>query len=408
MDYKEYNCQFVKQYIEPTTKYNIFSFSVFYPTKYIRHFTGYTKDISIQRQNQFLYNLTLNIQNIERGFFGKDWYIRIYYDKSLFQFILKNKKPWLEFMEKYKKNKYVQLVEFKCSQFANKSVNSSHINLFGTIPRLYPLFEKNDLLETVVLFDADNMITKDYFDEIIKFKKSKYDYNSFCSPYEFSYYKNNNAINADNCYLRCGMLSVNKKLPSQLWNYILYQLKTFEDKHFSNLIDKLFEYHSQLMPEKKIKTYKEFEYGIDEILLNYYFKKFFIENNFKMRVVRYRPHILIIVNTIITYLKSYYSKDKTLVQTFYKNVLKEKYKNNVTTDSDSFNKLFYLNLNLDSEYEDVKKYNDILKNELKLLEKINLPKVIICFIKNLSKDDYNKINSFNDYFYSYNTPKYVM
>jgi glycerophosphoryl diester phosphodiesterase len=215
-------------------------------------------------------------------------------------------------------------------------------------------------------------------------------------------------MNADNCYLRCGMLSVNKKLPSQLWNYILYQLKTFEDKDFSNLIDKLVDYHRQLMPEKKIKTYKEFEYGIDEILLNYYGKKFFIENNFKMKVVRYRPHILIIVNTIITYLKSYYSKDKTLVQTFYKNVLKEKYKNNIVADSDSFNKLFYLNLNLDSEYEDVKKYNDILKNELKLLEKINLPKVILCFIKNVSKDDYIKVNSFNDYFYSYNTPKYLV
>jgi hypothetical protein len=73
-------CLFTKEYEEPIEKYNIFSFSIFYMKKYLRFYSGKAHDISVNRQKQFLYNLTLNIQNLERDFFGNNWYIRIFYD----------------------------------------------------------------------------------------------------------------------------------------------------------------------------------------------------------------------------------------------------------------------------------------------------------------------------------------
>jgi hypothetical protein len=126
--------------------------------KYLRFYSSKARDISITRQKQFLYNLTLNIQNLERGFFGNNWYIRIFYDQSLFKFKIGKRVPWLEFIKFHKKNKRVQFVKFECNLFKNKTNKNFHLNLFGTLPRLYPIFEKNDLLDTIVIFDADNFI----------------------------------------------------------------------------------------------------------------------------------------------------------------------------------------------------------------------------------------------------------
>jgi len=425
---KKYYCTFNKEYKEPNNKYNIFSYSLFYISKYIHFY----KDFSSEQQKKFLYNLTLNIQNLERGFFGNNWYIRIFYDKNLFKFKIGNKKPWYEFITKYKNCERVQFIEFKCQQFENKFVKESHLNLFGTFPRLYPIFEQNDLLETVVLLDADNMITKDFFNEILEFKKTKYEYNSFCSNYEFIYYnkslesilvngfsgltegyksnqgkydsKNNKGIDNDNYYLKCGMISFNVKIPIEIWNYILYQLKTFDDIKFAYLIDKLYDYHRQLMPEKKIKSYKDFEYGMDEIVLNYYIKKYMDTHNYKLRMVPYKPLVLPLINTITTYLKYNSSsavKQKDVVTTLLKNILKEDYKGKLENDLDAFNKLYYNNIKLNSSYDEIIPYIEILKDNFELLKKLNLPNTITYFIKNIGKKNFDNIKDYDSYFYSY-------
>ena len=117
-------CMFKKLYEEPTEEYNVISMSVFYMDKYIRHYKNYSKDISVKRQKQFLYNLTLNIQNLDQGFLqsddGKKWYIRIFFDKSLYKFKIGNNAPWKQFIEIYKNHPSVQFVEFYCNNFINK------------------------------------------------------------------------------------------------------------------------------------------------------------------------------------------------------------------------------------------------------------------------------------------------
>ncbi len=405
---KKYVGIFKKDYVEPKEKYNIFSFCVFYMSKYIRYFRNYSKDITEKRQLQFLYNLTLNIQNVEQGFFGDNWYIRIFYDKSLFSFHSGNSKPWVDFISMYKNHPKVQFVEFKYQEFLNKHIKDCHLNLFPTMVRLYPIFEKDPLVGVVSVCDADNLITKDLFDELILFEKSKYDYQSLCSNYEFSYYKNNSANDPDNCYIRCGMLAVKKKLPEVLWYYVLYQMKTVSNKDYDALLKKLYNYHYNLFPEKKIKCYKDFEYGSDEIALNFYIKRFFIEAKYKMRVVRYRPIIIPIINTMIAYMEYNVRKgNKELVQNILKNILKDAYKNNMKEDLNNFNQLFFKNTTIESNYDEVKPYLILLKKQIELFDKLGLPRSIMRFLKDVGPSDYEGVKPFSAYLYSYNFPNYM-
>ena len=410
MKHSNNQCFFKKEYEEPTEKYNIFSFSVFYMKKYLRFYSDSTRDISIQRQRQFMYNLTLNIQNLEKNFFGSNWYIRIFYDKSLFKFKIGERIPWLEFINYHKKNKRVQFVRFSCSNFKDKHNKDFHLNLFGTLPRLYPIFEENNLLETVVVFDADNFITKDFIYEILLFKKSSYDYNAFCSKYSISHYKDENAKNDDNCYLSCGMVAFNKKLPLKLWNNILYELKYFEDKEFYKLVDKLNSDYKVLMKDKEYIKFKDFGYGIDEIILNHYVKKYLNNNNYKLRKIRFRPNIIPILTMIMTYM-TYNINDnkKKITNEILRNILKDNYyTDNLEENLGNLYNLFSKNTTFESKYEEVLPYILLLRNNYDLIEKLKVPKTILSFIKDANHDDYNEKNKiFNKYMFTFNLPFYL-
>jgi hypothetical protein len=158
------------------------------------------------------------------------------------------------------------------------------------------------------------------------------------------------------------------------------------------------------MPEKKIKSYKDFEYGMDEIVLNYYIKKYMDTHNYKLRMVPYKPLVLPLINTITTYLKYNSSsavKQKDVVTTLLKNILKEDYKGKLENDLDAFNKLYYNNIKLNSSYDEIIPYIEILKNNFELLKKLNLPNTITYFIKNIGRKNFDNIKDYDSYFYSY-------
>jgi hypothetical protein len=283
-----------------------------------------------------------------------------------------------------------------------------HLNLFGTLPRLYPIFEKNDLLDTIVVFDADNFITKNFFYEILLFKKSHYDYNCFCTKYNISYYKNENYNNKDQCYLSCGLVSFKKKLPIKLWNYILYQIKYFEDKTFYNLISKLNKEYNKIMKDQNYIKWKDLGYGIDEIVLNHYIKRYMDKNNYKLRVVRLKPNIVLIVSMIITFMKYNIKNNKEiLVKKILKNILKKDYTNNIEEDLNKFYYLFSENTNIDSSYEEVLPYIEILRSNYDLIKELGVLKTILLYIKNIQKSNYEEIKTFNKYVFSYNLPFYL-
>ena len=229
-------------------------------------------------------------------------------------------------------------------------------------------------------------------DEINKFQKSEYDANSFCTKYEFSYYKNNSNNVVDfkpPAYLRCGMISFKRKLPVELWNYILHQIHTFSDKKFVKLLDGLHNYHKEIMPNKtQIKNYKEFEYGMDEIILNYYIKTY-MEYHYKKQGN----------NTI---------NKREIVKKILQNLLGEGYTGDIKKDLNSFNQLFFTNIQYQSTYNEINKYMVLLRNpeQMKLLGELGLPNTIKRFLINFDRDNINSVLSFDNYFYSYNMPSY--
>ena len=123
----------------------------------------------------------------------------------------------------YEKHPRLQYIEYDCPDFKK---DGYHINLVGTIMRFNALFDNkyDKNVEMILLNDADDVITRDYVDKMLQFKKSNYGYSAICSKYEFAFYK---LENKGDCYLRSGLFSSKYKLNKKLWLFILQQLKYF-------------------------------------------------------------------------------------------------------------------------------------------------------------------------------------
>ena len=347
-------------------------------------------NLSNQRQQEFLNNLTKNIDNLDNGTLPANWYFRIYYDKSIFYYKVNEEYPWKIFLKKYRYHKRLQFSEYNCKLFRQ---DKGHINLFGTIMRLYPLFFDNKNTKLIILFDADNYINDIFVKKITEFLESKYDYLSFCSKYELSYYKDYDEYNKNNCYLRMGLLSSKIKFKSIYWEYILSQLKYFDDNDFSSLLDKLENEFNIIRPDRTIKSYKYFEYGTDEIILNFYVKKLFNLHNCKLKVVRYKPNIIAIYNMLEMYIIYNYNKNPESIKNILKLLLKSKYINinnvdNIKTNFKNLNNYIFYTMANNNNYKSLKKFILPLQKNNYILNEIYIPNTIKSFFNNVSEKDY--------------------
>lgn len=407
-------CHFTKYYEEPKEKYNIISLSLFYNPQYIRQYHKTTKNIAYERQRLFIYNLLINIYNLECGFFGKKLYIRIFYDDSVYKFKYKGSYIWKEFIDSYKNHPKIQFVNYKCPDFLGN--DNFHLNLFGTLMRLYPFFEENDNINMVISADIDNFYTNDYLNELIKFDESDYNFNVFCSKYEVSFYHyfSNNKSNI-NCYFRSGMISSKIKFKMMFWDYILTQLKTYTNKNFSNILDILNKEFKNVRPNREIKSYKKCEYGIDEIIINYYLKKILKKYNAKIRIVRYKPLTQCIFSMMNIYLEwNYKNNSKNEVTKILKELIYLENKNfNTSLKNNKSNNINYLIEKFKSTYNNKSNEFDnyynillILRKYLPEFKKMKMPESILNFIENCNKNDYD-VPDFKNYFSAVCLPKYL-
>ena len=409
---EKYDCEFIKDYKEPKEKYVVVSFSIFYIDKYIRHTRKNTVDKSVTRQLEFLYNLTNNINLMTLGVIPKNWYFRIYYDDSLMKFKHNDVFLWKEFFNKNKNNYRLQFVKYKCPKFINS--NNNHINLFGTILRLHPLFCKNENTSMVIMFDADNTFTQKYIDEIMKFKESKYDYNTFSSKYEISLYMMDYANMKNEYYFRMGMFSSKVKFDKKNWHNLLYQLVNYEENYFKEMLLFLYNIHKEVRPNREIKKYNEFEYGMDEIILNYQIKKLFNDNNYKLKIVRYKPMPLMIFNTFEIFMKYNYKSSKNdvikILTDLSTSILKKNKINTNNLDSlyNKLNKKIYSYISFQKfnfKYFDNNFIKPVKKN-INLIEKMIMPNNVINFFKNCKEEDF-KAPDFDKFFLSLSPPNYL-
>lgn len=389
-------CHFIKEYNDPKNEYSIISLSLFYMPQYIRQFYNNARNVTVERQLKFIYNLLSNLHNLEHKFYYPNWYLRIYYDDSIFKFKHEGTYIWEDFYNEYKHHNKLQWINYKCPDFMKN--NDYHINLFGSIIRFYPFFYKDSKLKMVISADMDNFYTKDYLSELRNFENSNYDFNVFCSKYEVAFYQQKET----DCYFRSGMIASKVKFDEKYWNFILKQLKTFSNKDFSNILNNLNKECKIIRPNRAIKSYKNFEYGIDEIIINYYFKKILIAHKYKIRIVRYKPLSCTIFNMFLVYLLWNYDYNfSDQVTDILKALTNE---NDIDTAKVKFKKMIK---RLPDRYDAILPIVNILRKYLPYLKKMKFPQAILNFIENVSLDDYN-VKKFDNYFVSLKPPKYLI
>ena len=379
-------CKFNKYYKDTGNEsYNLFVISLFYYDKYTRLGNkGVYSNKTIERQLTFFRNILANIESLYNGCIPDDWKIRIYYDSSLLNFKYNGKKIWKFFLEFAIKLDKVQLVKFECPKYYNKS-KCEHIKLFGTLIRFYPLFNYERNVKSINCIDADNCITKKWMNELVKFVNSKYQINVFCSKYEFPRYRDFETNDKFKCYFRAGIFSSKIFFKYSEWKRIFNDIENPESnftKTYKKIIDKMNIFFPN---EFKNKENTFYEFGFDEIFLNYFIKKLIEKNHYSIRYVHYRPSINVFIDYLLMVLKNPVNK--------------------VYTQELLDNKNSPYNT-IDELYEDLK--NSIkkrtffkkilfLKKNIYILEKMNIDPILIKFIKCETKKTFFQYPHFASY-----------
>jgi len=122
-----------------------------------------TAVIPHKEQKRTLYNITQNINNLNRGMLPDDWYYRIYYDASLPKQEGLTGRMWRDFVRSQSKTPKVQLVEFDCAR--TEKVTAANL------ARIRPLFSTGSA-DLIAIIEPDRMMTEPYVKELREFLDS--------------------------------------------------------------------------------------------------------------------------------------------------------------------------------------------------------------------------------------------
>ena len=377
-------CKFKKFYKnDENEKYNIFVIPIFYYDKYRRLGPkGVYKNKSEERQLAFIRNLKANIENLHNGNIPSNWKFRIYYDKSLTNFEYEGVKVWNKLFSVISKSNKIQLIRFKCSRYYSCK---KHCKLFGTLIRFHPLYIKEKNVISVNCIDSDNYMSKKWLDELIKFIDSKYDINVFCSKYEFPRYKDITLKDNFECYFRAGMFSSKISFGEKKWEKAFNDIenpKSNFTKSFNNIIKHL----KVFFPDEiQNKDNLYFEFGFDEIFLNYFIKNIIYKKKYKVKYVHYQPSYSIFIDYLLIFLNNKvnhtyteellgkhrppYKTTDHLYNDFKKSIWKHYF----------FTKLFFLKENID------------------VLTKMQIDPILLKFITKENKQSCTKYPTFDSY-----------
>lgn len=279
-------CNLKRYYDEPKEDYNCFSTSLFFKDNYFKMKKNFSfKDETMLKVKSFITNITKTLSLFLENKVPKNYYYRLYYDKSLTK--IEAYKNLINILKKIEK---VQLIEYECNNFKNMNNQTglSHIDLFGTFMRFHALFDdKSPNLKTVIMVDADNEYKPKFIDIIENFIKSK-NIVSCILPISVAGMHNNDfqELNYFNfIYMMAGGVFFKKSsglFTNEIWDkYFNNMFKQYDLMYLYNYIDfKRFSINSVLnIKTPELKSYYGFHYGTDEIWLNYVIKKILKDNN---------------------------------------------------------------------------------------------------------------------------------
>jgi hypothetical protein len=279
------SCDFKRFYKEPTEKYVCLATSLFYKDEYIK----VNKDLKTYNATKikvdlFIKNLSKTIKSLEDGTYPSNFYLRIYFDKSLFKLT-----EYKEMLMKLKDNPKIQLIQYTCKDYMYLN-KDTHMDLFGTLIRLHAIFDDSSPNMTICMtIDSDSYLSKRFINLFNSFEKSKYLVQTISKISTVSFHRDDFMYSNtyfDFIYLIAGFILV-KKTP--LFNMKIWH-KYFDNMYDQNELMYIFNYNdfkrlsfNSVLDKKEIKTfsYYGFNYGADEIWINYVIKKILTETNNK-------------------------------------------------------------------------------------------------------------------------------
>ena len=262
-------CTYIKRYTEPKHKYNIFSVVIFLMEKSYKD--------PIKKYFESLKNYVALFRKV----FGNSYYLRIYYDKSIYspvhndteinKYINSKLTKFIKNLETYE---YVQLVEYNCPKFNYKNVY--HLGLYGTMQRFIPMFDfaENKNIDVVMIADVDSHVdTLVQFREMYQYMKDnnhKFLYGSSCKPLRL-YQSTGNILRETNDYwISAGRIITTIKFPKEI--FIDFQETLLSNnKEIKEYFNRDYEY-KKVFPTNDIQYI--YSYGIDEYFLNYQFRDY--------------------------------------------------------------------------------------------------------------------------------------
>ena len=278
------NCELERFYNEPNYKYICFTTSLFYKknyTKVSKNLKPY--NVSKQKVKLFLESIIKFVKNLYNNKYPENSILRIYYDDSI------NSEPKLKnLIENLKKFNKVQLIRYKCKNILYNS--ESHQDLFGTLLRFHAIFDdKSPNMEYVVSIDADNKYTEKFIEIFEEFKKENLLVKAINNISQISFHSSDKIFNTSSDYFNfiyllggAFFLKRNNLFNIGVWNRYLQNI--FKQTDLMNLFDyldfKRFSFNCiNEQTDVQSNSYRSFNYGADEIWINYVLKKILVDNN---------------------------------------------------------------------------------------------------------------------------------
>jgi len=397
------NLKLNKYFIEPNNKYICFTTCLFNKKKYIRNILNKNKyiqkNMSSNKENNFIENLIKINESLLNGYYPDNFYLRLYYDKN----ILKIKK-YKELLNILKKNKKVQLIEY--------DINDIYDPLIGTLIRFYTFFDQESKnLEYSICIDSDQFYNKkciEVFKNFVKTKKLVYSISRlyYIPEHTNDYQESNDFFNFITLIANFIIVKKNKIFKIEYWEKYFNNIFKQNDLMYILNYNSFKKYTLNSIVNKDIKEYvpyTSFNYGIDELWINFVLKKILEINNAKNMLDIYLCDFTNLFKN-----KNYKNKNISLLSIdsgkFYKFLIRLKlcFKYNNLVNYKIFKYFIkectFLKI---KSYNQLIKYIDYIEYNFKNYNKESL-KILLSFYKIIKK------NKYLDMIYIDNNIKYII
>lgn len=384
-----------KYFIEPESKYICFSTCLFEQKKYIRDILNGNKFIkkNLTKINYFIKSLKKISNLLTNEYYPDNFYLRLYYNSKVIQ----NKK-YNDLINLLKKNKKVQLIEYSIDDLFN--------SLIGTLVRFYTFFdEESKNIEYTICIDSDKVYNNKIIEIFEDFKKTNnlvYGISRlYYTPNHINDYQDTNDL-FDFVKLIANFIIVkkNKIFNKKYWNRYFHNFYKQNDLMYLLNYNTFKEYSINSILNKNINNfhpYSIFQYGIDELWINFVLKKILLINNKKDKLDIYLCDITKINKKII-------DNPKYQFDDYIKFLLKIK---------EYFEYNHIINSNIldyfikDCSFLKIKSYNELIKFIDQLIYNFIIAdkrsiKILVSFYNNIKKNKYLEM------IYLDNNTKYII